>query len=395
LKRTPGGGASAGASSAAGSGARQAYKGPYLNKPLVYMTKSDLTLVRDAASINATRLQPLRKGVQGYVIAESNGYYLMDSGNWTYKPNVEILKSAALPESRVGEALLATGQREVEISFSVPYFTSYYVDVADDVVLLTLHQTKGVAMRSQADNPLFGDISFAQEGGHAVYTLPLSKPGRLYGYFIEYDGAKKRLTFRFRNPVAAADGERPLAGAVILVDAGHGGGDTGAQGPAGNRGKTEKDVNLDLALALESVLLKAGAEVIMVRREDIAVDLDERAEIIRETRPDLAVSLHRNSVGAHRDINQYQGILALYSHQQSVSFARYLCDALVSGTSHHYDGVRWQSLAVTRIEECPAVLLELGYISNPADYERMNRTSMIYKEAQAILGGIVAYLADS
>jgi N-acetylmuramoyl-L-alanine amidase len=157
----------------------------------------------------------------------------------------------------------------------------------------------------------------------------------------------------------------------------------------------EKDVNLDLALALQKELAEAGAEVVMIRTGDVNMELEARADLIRKKKPDLAISLHRNSMGAGSDISKYQGILALYSHNQSAILAEYIRNALVNGTTHHDSGARWQSLAVCRIEECPAVLIELGFISNPADYERMTRKSVVRKEAQAILRGVIAYMSDS
>ena len=416
-----------------GGGVPQGPKVTQLPDPLVYMTKDDLTVVRAEQSADATRLQPLKKGVKGHVIAESNGYYLMDSGHWTYKPNVQILADETLPSCETSSAFMTPGSQSVEIAFRVPYFTSYYVDVTDEAVLLTLHQTKGQALQRAGEDPLFGAVTFGQNGPNAVYHMPLRKAGRLYGYHIHYDEKTSTLSFRFNYPLtlpeayltslaavdpgggeapsvyadvsaaASADADAsaaiqaalPLAGKVILLDPGHGGRDNGATGPAGARGKLEKDVNLDLAIALEKVLCQAGAQVVMTRASDVYFDLEPRAERIRDVKPDLAISLHRNSLGAGSNISTYFGVLALYTHPQSASLAGYLRDALVNGTTHHDGGMRWQSLAMCRIEECPSVLLELGFISNPAEYERMTRKSTINKEAQAILRGLIAYMADS
>ncbi len=384
----------AGSGGGSGSGS-QGPKITQFEKPLVYMTKEDQTVVRAAASSSATRLQPLKKGVRGYVVAESNGYYLMDSGNWTYKPNVEILNDASLPACQMGSAQIAPGQSSVAVSFQVPYFASYYVDMTDEEIWLTVHQTKGQPMTRQGEDPLFGEVTFTQDGAHSVYHMPLKKTGRLYGYTVNYDETAKLLTFFFNNPIMHASAEQPLAGKTIVLDAGHGGSDNGATGPAGDRGKREKELNLEVALVLQGLLKEAGAEVIMTRTDDIYLDLETRANLIRDKKPDLAISLHRNSMGADKDISTYKGVLALYSHQQSAALAQHLSDALVKGTNHYYDGIRWQSLAVCRIEECPAVLLELGFVTNPSEYERMNRVSTINKEAQAILRGIESYLAGS
>jgi N-acetylmuramoyl-L-alanine amidase len=384
-----------------------------LDKPLVYITKDDLTVVRAQPDTEAIRLQPLKKGVKGYVTAESNGYYLMDSGNWTYKPNVDIRKNESLPTCRTQSAKLASGAKTVDIAFGLPYFTSYYVEVSEKEIILTLHQTRGQSIMRDGDDPIFGEIIYEQAGQHAVYRLPLKKAGRSYGYHIRYNDTSKILTFSFNKPPALsadwravpakANGgndalwvkNKPFKGTVIVLDPGHGGRDNGATGPPGSRGQLEKDINLDLALVLSKLLSDAGADVRLTRDKDISMDLEARSDMIREIKPDLAISLHRNSLGADKDISSYFGVLALYTHPQSIALAGSLKDALVIGTPHRDGGSRWQSLAMCRIEECPSVLLELGFISNPADYERMNRQSAINKEARAIVRGLISYMDES
>ena len=397
----------------AGGGAPVKPKITQLEKPLVYVTKDDLTVVRSEPDPDATRLQPLKKGVKGYVTAESNGYYLMDSGNWTYKPNVEIRKDESLAECRTKSAKLSAGEKTVDIAFGLPYFTSYYVEVSETEITLTLHQTKGQPITRSGADPIFGDIKYEQAGPHAIYRLPLKKAGRSYGYHIRYNDANKTLTFSFNNPLALSASWRaipakanggndalwsegkPFKGIVIALDPGHGGSENGATGPPGKRGKLEKDINLELALVLREMLTEAGADVRMTRETDITIDLEARADIVRAMKPDLAISLHRNSLGADKDISSYFGVLTLYTHPQSITLASHLKDALVIGTPHRDGGLRWQSLAMCRIEECPSVLLELGFISNPADFERMNRKSTINMEARAIVRGLISYIGDS
>ena len=174
-----------------------------------------------------------------------------------------------------------------------------------------------------------------------------------------------------------------MEGITIVVDAGHGGSDIGAQGPAGTDGACEKDLNLALALRLAEKLEAGGAEVVLTRSEDTTVELEDRAD-------HAALDC---SAGESSDIRAYQGVLGLYSHQQSAALALALQQSLLKGTVYQDDGVRWQSLAVCRIEECPVALLELGFISNAADYERMSRISTREKEAEAIYQGVLDYLA--
>ncbi len=412
------------AATGGGGGASQEPEVIWLDTPKIYTTALEQTVVRKKAASNSERLQPLRKGVQGMVLAECNGYYLMDSGNWTYKPNVEI-SEGALPDSAVGGARYSWNNDATTVSFDLPYFTSYYVEVTDEKTYLTLHQTQGKELsgfqeggaaeqegsgqggssaaaagsvpgpdNSGGSGPLFSAAAYYQDGDHAVYELTNKVLGRLYGYTINYDQETGVLSFTFNNPPGLAQGQKPLEGRTIVLDAGHGGEDNGAQGPAGTEGACEKDLNLAVARRLEQKLKAAGARVVMTRTEDVTLGLEDRANLIRSTKPDLAVSLHRNSAGEASDIRNYKGVLGLYSHQQSAALALALQQALVKGTGYQDDGVRWQSLAVCRIEECPTALLELGFVSNASDYERMLRTSTLEKEAEAIYRGILDYLGN-
>ncbi len=83
----------------------------------------------------------------------------------------------------------------------------------------------------------------------------------------------------------------------VVVDAGHGGHDTGAIGRGGTR---EKDVALAIALRLREVLGRAGLEVILTREDDTFVPLEERARRANEAKGDLFISIHCNSSPGRR-----------------------------------------------------------------------------------------------
>lgn len=360
-------------------------------QPKAVVLKDDTT-VRAKATSDSDRLHPLKKGVTDYAIAESNGYYQLAFGGWVAKSSVS-LSQEALPDRYVTQAQVITNAKTTDLQWKLPFMVPYQVSQTDSSVTITLFGTQGRGMLGLTeDNPLFKYTDYYQDGKNAVYTCQLKKAGKMFGYQISYkDGM---LQFSFKNPPTLAEGLQPLAGKTIVLDAGHGGSDRGAAGPLGQLTGNEKDLNLTVTLETYKLLQAKGAKVILTRTDDSTVALERRAELIREINPDLSVSLHRNSMGLDKDITNYQGALTLYSDPLSKSFAQVMHQELMKYTSLTDGGMRQQSLAVCRIQECPAILLELGFITNPYDYEVIARNDNTVKEAKAIVSGITKFLSN-
>ena len=157
----------------------------------------------------------------------------------------------------------------------------------------------------------------------------------------------------------------------------------------------EKDLNLRAALALRDRLEALGAAVILTRDDDASVTLDERTAAIRATRPVLAVSLHHNSVDYVTNVGDCYGTVTLYSEDFSGPFAKAVQDGVTAATGAYSRGTSMQGLAVCRVYECPSILVELGFVSNPNEYESLASDRYIALEAQGIANGIVAYLQSN
>ena len=134
-----------------------------------------------------------------------------------------------------------------------------------------------------------------QEDGYELFTL--DDPPRLIVDVGTRQAARESVA-KAMEPAAAPpgedDGEEAGHRAVrrIIVDAGHGGHDTGAIGP---RGVREKDVTLAMALRLAQKLRAAGFEVVLTRSDDRYLRLEERTAIANMARGDLFVSIHANA----------------------------------------------------------------------------------------------------
>ena len=183
-----------------------------------------------------------------------------------------------------------------------------------------------------------------------------------------------------------------LEGAVILLDAGHGGSDNGTVGAMGLFGPTEKNVNLDLTLRIKKALEEMGAKVITVREKDTYYTLNERVALIREIKPDLSLSIHGNAMGITSDYSLSSGFLTFYSYNNIQDAAGVINTSVNETMEYPKRTIRKANLSLTRLTACPAVLLETAFLTHPEDYEYLLKLSNREKLAKAIAKGAGDYL---
>ncbi len=190
---------------------------------------------------------------------------------------------------------------------------------------------------------------------------------------------------------ATAGGIGPVAGAhgpvVVAVDAGHGGSDPGATGPAGVK---EKDVVLVIAQILRRLLVQQHIEVTMVRDADVFVPLEDRAQIASRGGATMFVSIHAN---ASTDPNA-NGTQTFFATPMSQPLAL----AVMEETSKEVGlAVRGSAEADFKVlvdsDQIPAILVETAFISNPREEQMLRDPSLQQAFAQGILKGIQRYLA--
>lgn len=177
----------------------------------------------------------------------------------------------------------------------------------------------------------------------------------------------------------------PVYGKRIWIDAGHGGSDPGAIGPAGT---AEKGVTLAVSLALRDLLEQAGARVGMTRADDRAVDLLPRAALANQAKADLFLSVHANSGSATAS-----GIETYYAsnHPASPGLASALHQSLVRGLGLPDRKVRSADYVVLVKTVMPAALVEMGFLSNPGEERLLGDPAFQRKVATALRDGIFAY----
>jgi N-acetylmuramoyl-L-alanine amidase len=177
---------------------------------------------------------------------------------------------------------------------------------------------------------------------------------------------------------------------LVVIDPGHGGKDSGAISATGHY---EKTLVLAVAKALAGLLRESNVEVRMTRKSDVFIPLDDRAALANRLGPDLFVSIHADAAGNHRA----KGFTVYVPRRQARASSSYRagkCAARQLACVAPSRGVRQHNKRLRVLEKtrCPAMLVELGFLSNPAEARRLDSRDYRAKLAAALADAIVRYL---
>ncbi|GAA5532382.1 N-acetylmuramoyl-L-alanine amidase family protein [Deinococcus aluminii] len=220
-------------------------------------------------------------------------------------------------------------------------------------------------------------------------TLDLTAP-QAWGFTANYDGGDLLLTVR-RPP--ALDAAQPLAGRVIVLDAGHGGTQWGG---AGSLRVPEKDLTLPIAQRAAELLRERGAQVILTRDADVTLGLYERDLTAEAAHADLLVSIHANALPDGRDPRGLRGPEVYFTHPQAGAPAAALLTALRRTLPDLGAGAGLKpgaNLALTRPTTQPSLLIETAYLTDPQNLRTLMDPSGRERFAQAIAAGIADFYA--
>lgn len=174
---------------------------------------------------------------------------------------------------------------------------------------------------------------------------------------------------------------------TIVIDAGHGGHDSGAIGATG---KLEKDFNLTMALKVESLLINnPEVTVKLTRSTDVFIELIERAKIANNLKADLFLSIHANSGGM---LSPGAGTETLYTRSDSKAFSDHMHNVVNGVTGLKDRKSRYDNLSVCRNTTMPACLIEPGFLSNKTEELLLFDPAFQDKLAEAISKGLCAFL---
>jgi len=194
-----------------------------------------------------------------------------------------------------------------------------------------------------------------------------------------------------------------VSGKKIVVDPGHGGNDPGAKSYLGLR---EKKINLEVALKLKKYLSQVGIYCLLTREDDRDFceatiqylaskrhDLSYRAKIANDYQADLFISIHANSFPSPK----YHGAQTFFDTKNSESkkLAQTIQKQLIMQLGKNKRHIKPGNFRVLQEVQMPAVMVEIGFLSNPEEAALLADSNYCDRIAQAIYAGIINYLAKA
>jgi N-acetylmuramoyl-L-alanine amidase len=354
---------------------------------------ADSGTARTGPSTSYSRLTPLPTGTRAAITGQEGDWYRLDYGAWIAASQVEVVDTPVPPRSLIRsiQARQREGWTDIRFPLQVPVPVS--VQQGDRRFTLTLHnttaQTDTIFLN---DDPVIQRLDWTQPAPHQVQYSFVLKTDQQWGYTLHYEDTTLILSLRHPPDLVAtsANVDRPLAGLTILLDPGHGSEyDLGARGPTGY---PEKDVNLTVSHLIRDRLIARGATVYMTREGDADLFPQDRVDLINHLQPAIALSIHYNALPDSGDAINTAGIGTFWYHAQSHDLAVFLHNYLVDELDRPSYGVFWNNLALTRPTVAPSVLLELGFMINPTEFEWIIDPQAQTDLAEAIAAGVTAWV---
>jgi N-acetylmuramoyl-L-alanine amidase len=235
---------------------------------------------------------------------------------------------------------------------------------------------------------LTGSVLAAKNNAPMLLTRPTSLPDPTKS--LIQDKVIKQGTI-LGGTASVANNITTLFGKSIVLDPGHGGSDHDGDPGAIGHGMEEKDIVLDVGLRTREMMKNAGARIVMTRATDVFIPLTDRAKIANSSNSNSFISIHVNSFSnpdAHGSEVYWNDT---YSAVQSEALAAEIQRVLVQKLQTYDRGVKEASYYVIKYVKIPAVLVELGFISNPGDAQKLASPTYRRLAAEAITQGTINF----
>lgn len=344
-------------------------------------------VARTGASTNHSRLTPLPKGTRASVTAKEGDWLRLDYGGWIKAEETQVLSTNVPPSTIIRSVTSRQIGNSTEVIFPLQNPVPIAIQQSDQTFTLSLYNTIAETDTIRFDdNPWIKRLDWYQTQPTQVNYIFNFKSPQQWGYDMRYEGSNLILTFNHPPILSNANN---LEGVTILLDPGHGGEELGA---LGSTGYPEKDVNLVISRLLAQNLRNLGAQVYLTREDDTFISLGDRLKIINKLKPTLAFSIHYNALPDGGNAEKTEGISTFWYHPQSHDLAVFMHNYLTEKLNRSSAGVFWNNLALTRPHTAPSVLLELGYMINPDEFEWITNPESQKKLAATIAEGINAWI---
>lgn len=358
--------------------------------------------------------------VTGMEISEAGFLrYKLGSGLTVYGVNCELIANGyQMPANRIiADHVYDSSPASTDLVFNIDWFSpvtvkckplkywngysqySYNISSfdAEYIEIKFYHATEfyNSAVLQFGENSAFSRTELYSAGDdNLILRVYLKKPGQFYGFRI-YRNDSNQLVVSCKKRLNGS-----LQGKVVMLDAGHGGLSMTGTAVADNS-VSEKIVTLAIASKTKEMLEGKGATVIMTRTMDTPVTLDERCVLLRKYNPDIFVSIHCDGTENETDAGTHSFYFRPYSMPLAEAINRELSNVykthIYAPTDTNYSkvdkSIKFYPFYVTRMNDCPSVLVETGFMTNPVEGMILGNDNTQYWLASGISNGIEAYFS--
>ncbi|UOQ86857.1 N-acetylmuramoyl-L-alanine amidase [Gracilibacillus salinarum] len=331
----------------------------------VYEVDADVLMVREGPSSDSAVIGKLKQGDHVSVFEESYGWYQTYFGGqkgWVASQYVIGKKDANTENETAQDEEITITKQNVRIR-SGPGTTYRMIGSASHGDTYHLVETSKNWVKVERLNGSTGWIA---------------------SWLTNKQATPPSTETEVQPPVSNQQRTEELEGKTIILDPGHGGIDPGAIGVGD---VFEKDLTLQVADDIATALRNAGAHVLLTRSDDRYVSLQQRVQISNAYNTDLFLSLHFNAMSS----SAINGTSVHYYDETSRQLAYQMQSDVSDYTGLMNRGVMQDGYYVLRNNQHQALLLELGFITNPHDLLTIQTEDYQVGLAQGITQGLVEY----
>ncbi|MDE6138451.1 MAG: N-acetylmuramoyl-L-alanine amidase, partial [Candidatus Gastranaerophilales bacterium] len=304
--------------------------------------------------------------------------------------NQNSLFSTKAALTSVNDEINDTTSHSIKLIFSKPVI--YALDRTDtsmDLLLFNVEKAQNLNFNSKT---LFESTLTSLKTGGLKLSIPLSAGDNL-DIHAGNDAKTLRIKVKSDKLQLPVKTEESIVTTVlparnnnkkyVVLDPGHGGSDHGAI----RSNISEKNITLDISKRVQKLLEKKGFEVYMTRETDETVSLQERVDISENIVPDVFVSIHVNSSNSESP----NGLETHYYKDNSLQLAKTVHASLLNHITANNRGLFKSKFYVINHTTAPAILVEIGFLSNPSERAQLVTESRKQATAKAIAEGINEY----
>lgn len=355
----------------------------------------DYAIIRKTAG--GDRLTPLPSGtilnITGKFGDNYRFKYSTDKEGWISKNDVQLVSNEnQIPENILNSANISSDENYVYIKLPITKKQPFLIEQPSENEL----NLKFFGAKTEKDiflcenlTDFLKELKLSQDIQESVKLSIKTSSKQFWGYKYYYE--ENNFVLKLRKP-PVIEKERPLKGKIICIDAGHGGTELGSVGPTGI---PEKTINLAIAQNLKKILEKNGAKVIMTRDSDKYTDLYDRVNIANLNEAQILISIHNNALPDGKNPYIEHGTSTYYYHPQSIPLAKNIQQELVKTLGFNNLGILNSSFVLTRPYELPSILIEVGFMINPDEYNLLITPKFQKKAAKSIAKGLENFFLSS